>query len=97
MKTFLEFAKNENILDGEKMKIGDILNKEIMILGYKIRDSKYAKSNSEKCLSLQFKLDGIKHVAFTGSKVLMDQIEKYNTEIPFITTIVKVDKYITFS
>lgn len=97
MKKFSDFAKDENVLDGEKIKLVSILNKEIMVIGYKIRNSQYAKSNSDKYLSLQFEMNGTKHVAFTGSGVLIDQIEKYKDEIPFMTIILKIDKYFTFS
>ena len=97
VKKFSDFAQDENILEGEKQNIASILNKEIMVTGYRIKNSKYAKSNYEKCLSLQFELDGIKFVAFTGSNVLIDQIEKYKDEIPFVATIIKINKYFTFS
>lgn len=79
------------------MNIASILNKEIKITGFRIKNSKYAKSNYDKCLSLQFELDGTKFVAFTGSNVLIDQVEKYKEEIPFVATIIKIDKYFTFS
>lgn len=97
MKKFGDFAKEENIMDGEKMKLAEFLNREIIVLGYKIRSSQYAKSNTDRYLSLQFELDGVKHVTFTGSNVLIDQMERYAVEIPFATTIVKIDKYFTFS
>lgn len=97
MKKFSDFAKEENILDGEKLKLSAILNKEILVIGYKIRNSQYAKSNSDKYLSLQFEMNDTKYVAFTGSGVLIDQVERYKEEIPFITTILKIDKYFTFS
>jgi len=97
MKKFGDFAKEEKIMDGEKMKLVEILNREITVIGHKIRGSQYAKSNTERYLSLQFELDGTKHVTFTGSNVLIDQMERYAEEIPFTTTIVKIDKYFTFS
>jgi len=37
--------------------------------------------------------EGEKFVAFTGSVVLADQIKKYQKEIPFLTTIRKINKY----
>lgn len=97
MKIFSEFAKNEGIMDGEKTTVEDILNKEIIILSYKIKDSQYNKTNLDKYLHLQIQLGDVKYVLFTGSKVLIDQMEKYKSEIPFATTIVKIDKYFTFS
>jgi len=48
-------------------------------------------------MTLQFKLDDKISVMFTGSNVLRDQIERYKTEIPFITTIKKIDRYYTFT
>lgn len=97
MKKFSEFAKDEGIMDGEKTTIEDILNKEITILSYKIKDSQYKKTNLEKYLHLQIQLDNVKYILFTGSIVLIDQMEKYKDEIPFTTRIVKIDKYYTFS
>jgi len=97
LERFQDFAVDDRILNGDKMKLGEILNKEITIVGYKIRKSKYAKPNTELYLSLQFDLAGIRHVAFTGSNVLINQIEKYADKMPFITTILKIDKYFTFS
>lgn len=93
-KRFSDFAKEESFLDGDKIKIDKILNKEILITNYKIKDSKY---NDLKCLKLQFEMDDIKHIIFTGSNVIIDQIEKYKDEIPFLTTIKKINKYYTFT
>ncbi len=97
LKRFSDFAQESGPLDGTKLKIDDILNKEIMIIGFKTKDSKYAKSNSSKCLTIQFELDGNRHVIFTGSSVLIEQMEKYQDEIPFLTVIKKIDRYYTFS
>lgn len=97
MKKFSGFAENEGVMDGEKTSVEDVLNKEIIILGYKIKDSQYNKSNSDKYLHLQIQLDDIKYILFTGSNVLIEQMEKYKDEIPFATTIIKIDKYFTFS
>lgn len=97
MKHFSDFAKQEKVMDGKKAKIESVLNKEIEVIGYKVTESQYKKSNSDSCLTLQFVLDGEKHVLFTGSNVLIEQIEKYKQEIPFLATIIKVDKFYTFS
>jgi hypothetical protein len=42
-------------------------------------------------------MDGNRYVLFTGSSVLIEQMEKYKDEVPFLTTIKKVDRYYTFS
>ena len=89
MKKFSDFAK-ESILDGEKVKIDDIINKEIKIIGYAIKDSKY---KSKLYLTLQIIRENNKYVIFTGSSVLIDQLEKYKNKIPFVATIRKNNKY----
>lgn len=96
-KRFSDFAEEPELLDGSKLKMEEVLNKEILITGFKISDSKFSKSNNPKCLTLQFEMDDEKHVIFTGSTVLINQIEKYKDEIPFLTTIKKIDKYYSFT
>jgi len=96
-KRFSDFAEEEMPLDGEKIPIIQLLNRELEIIGYKIRPSKYEKNNSGKCLTLQVMVDGVKRVLFTGSDVLIDQMSKYGDQIPFSTIIKKIDRYYTFS
>lgn len=40
MKKFSDFSKEE-IFDGDKISLNDVINKEIEILGYKISESKF--------------------------------------------------------
>jgi hypothetical protein len=96
MKRFSEFAEESGPLDGNKIRIDDILNKELIITGYKIKESKYPKSGP-KCLTLQVVLDDKKYVLFTGSVVLLEQMEKYQDHLPFIATIQKIDRYYTLT
>jgi hypothetical protein len=97
-KRFSDFADEPEMLDGEKIQISQILNKEIEVVGYRIRQSKYGKNASGQCLTLQFVDDsGERRVVFTGSDVLIDQMKKYGDQIPFATTIKKIDKYYTLS
>jgi hypothetical protein len=37
------------------------------------------------------------HVVFTGSSVLVEQMEKYGEKVPFIAVIKRVDRYYTMS
>lgn len=97
MKRFSDFATNNNIMTGDKIKIEDILDKEIEVAGYKITSSKYPKNGNDKVLTLHFKLDGADRILFTGSSVLMEQAEMYKNEMPFMAKIIKVNKYYTFS
>lgn len=50
-----------------------------------------------KCLLMQIEHDGQHRVIFTGSDVLIEQMEKYGAEVPFATTIKKIDRYYTLS
>ncbi len=96
LKRFGDFAEEESPLDGAKIKIGELLNQEILILAFKVRHSKFEQKGSGKCLTLQFEKDGVKGILFTGSSVLLDQIQKYQGHLPFLTTIKKIDRFYTF-
>ena len=98
-KRFSEFAKDHMPLDGAKLKIDDILNKEIEVTAMRIKPSKYNGNGkaSASCLTLQFLLNGERYVAFTGSGVLADQAQAYQNELPFLATVKKIDKYYTFT
>jgi len=96
-KRFSDFAEEDGPLEGNKVRIESILNQEILITGYKIKKSKYKKEGMEQCLTVQFEIDENKKIFFTGSNVLIDQLEKYGHEIPFMTTVKKIDRYYTFS
>ena len=91
---FSDFAVGETKLDGEKVKLKDILNQEILVTGHAIHRSKF---KDENYLTLQFEKDNERKVVFTGSCVLMDQIEKYADKIPFFATIRDFGKYYAFT
>lgn len=95
LKKFSDFATDTGIMVGEKIKIEEILGKEIMVNGYKISDSKY---EGKQLLTLQIKLDDIDRVVFTSSGILIDQCNRYEDEIPFITIVEKVNnKFYSFT
>ena len=77
MKRFSDFAQEEQSLDGEKLQIDAILKEEITITAFRIKSSKYGKNKSGKYLTLQFKIKDDVKIVFTGSDVLINQIEKY--------------------
>ena len=97
MQRFSEFAQEDQPLEGDKRRIDDLLNVELAVVGERIRDSKYKDEGRRRYMTLQVEIEGGKYVIFTGSEVLIRQIEKYRDYIPFIATIVKVDRYYTFS
>jgi len=97
MKRFSDFAKEEVALDGEKIRIEDVLNKDLVVLNYRICNSQYKKNKSGKYLSLQIELNDKKYILFTGSDVLMRQSDQYKNEMPFVAKIIKIDRYYTFT
>jgi hypothetical protein len=85
-------------LVGDKIKIAKILNREILVRDYRLEDSKYGKNRSGKCLYLQIEIDGVKHIVFTGSDVLIDMISQIPKEkFPILTTIIKEGEWFEFS
>ena len=99
MVKFSEFVEDdEKPIEGEKVSITNILNKEIVITKYKVRNSKY-KDRCDKCATVQFyeESNERKRIFFTGSAVIIEQLEKYGEKIPFMTTVTKIDKYFTLT
>lgn len=107
-KQFSDFAVKDIGLDGDKISIANILNKKIYLLAYRIMRSKAV--HGKQCLQLQYELctdaddaddnnndDGKCYISFTNSEVLMRQIQEYENELPFETTIIKRSSYYTFS
>ena len=95
MKSFSDFAKEEKPLDGDKIKIDDLLNKEVIIKDFKVAKSKYEGKGDY--MTLQIEENGQTRVSFTGSLVLINQCKRYKDEMPFKATIKKVERYYTFS
>lgn len=96
---FSDFADERGALEGDKAKIHELLNTEIIVVDYVIRDSKYSKNKSGKYLTIQFKRQQADdpRIFFTGSDVLIDQIQRYEDKMPFIAEIRKVNRYYTFA
>jgi hypothetical protein len=91
---FSDFAEEEAPIEGEKKKIEEILNTEILVIGFRIGKSKYKDRNY---LTLQFENGGDKYIVFSGSGVLMKQAQKYTDKMPFYVTIKKVNNYYTMT
>ncbi len=97
MKRFSDLGIEVEVdsLLGEKIKMSKVLGKEIIVLGYKITESKF--ENSKHCLILQIEIDGEKRVIFTGGLKLKMQLEQVSKEdFPFSGTIVNIDNLYQF-
>lgn len=91
---FGDFAGEKGPLDGEKKKLSDILDKEILVLAFRIGRSKFRDRNY---VTIQYENGSTKYVVFTGSEVLMDQLKRHEGDLPFYATIVKRFNYYSLS
>ena len=90
---FSDFAKEDAKIEGEKIKIEEVLGKKIIVFKYKIRESKFDGNYA----SIQIKYQEKKRAIFTGSKILIEQLTKYQDYLPFEAIIKKVGRYYTFT
>jgi len=89
-----DFADEKPQLEGKKRTITEILNTEILVTGFRVGQSRY---KDKEYLTLQFENNGEIHIIFTGSKVLIEQAQKYEEKMPYFTTIIQRGKYYTMS
>lgn len=97
MKKFSDFniTVTQNAFTGDKIKISKILNRPITVHAFKLENSKMFKG---ECLHLQIDLNGNKHVCFSGSTKLMEQIKQVpESGFPFQTTIICENEMYLFS
>lgn len=94
VKKFSDVAKDDIRLAGEKLKLQEIVDKRIVVTGYKITKSKFKEDNY---VAIQYDLDDEQHVTFTGATVLIEQLKKYGEEVPFETTIKRMGKFYSFT
>jgi len=102
MNRFSDFADTSisPILDGKKISLDEVLDREIIVLNYRIKNTKYSDAKNPDCLTVQFSFEDKpddRRVFFSGSSVLMRQLEQYKEKLPFISVIKRIGKYYTFS
>jgi hypothetical protein len=99
MKQFSEILKEAERLEGEKVKLDSILNQDIIIHKFSLANSNFSKNKSGKYVTVQFSKEenGERNVFFSGSDVLIDQLQRYKNEMPYQVQIKKVNKYYTLS
>lgn len=101
--SFSDYVENKS-LEGDKVKIDDLLNKEIVITAYTVSTSKFKDKGCGYCIKVQFyyydDTAKIKKIFFSGSGVIKDQLEEIksaleNKGLPLIfkATIKKQGKY----
>ena len=92
-------------LDGEKLKLQDVVGKPIIVTNHRITKSKYSSRGTEYCTTIQFYFEDDEtqkmYVIFTGSNVLKDQIASIEDKIvegqAFKTVIQTIGNYHSFT
>ena len=101
MNNFKQFNINpiSKGFDGEKIKIAKILNREIIVNGYKIEDSKcFKERGTGKCLYLHISFKKENRIIFTGSGVLINEIQRVPKDgFPFTTIIIQENERFMFT
>lgn len=92
-KQFSDIAKDDVMLVGEKMKMHDVIGKEIEIVAFTTLNPKYDKL----CTKIQFKLDDKLCYVFTGSSIITGQLERHKDDLPFLAVIEKMDRCLTLT
>ena len=103
---FGDLVKNKT-LAGEKIKLEDILDRPIIVTGWRFGKSKYQKSDNTSSVytTIQFYFEDdekkTEHVTFTGSGVIRDQLEEMEAALEavgagkiFRTTVKKISNYL---
>jgi hypothetical protein len=104
---FEDVAENK-ALDGDKVRIDDVLNSEIIVTGFHVSSSKYQNKGCSFCTKIQFYFANDekqeKKVFFSGSSVIKDQAEEMEKKLQekgmeyiFKTTVKKVGNYYSFT
>ncbi len=78
---FADVVPDTGNLEGDKMPIDEILNLPLVFTGWEIKQSKFKDGGNGRCLTLQFILNGVPRIAFTGSGVLIEQLEKFEATL----------------
>lgn len=98
---FSDFAApGDRPLAGPKERLDSLLGEPITVLAFRVAPSRYRDGGSGRCATVQFSRDaspGEIKVFFTGSSVLIGQLETYRDKVPFGTVIQKVDRFYTFT
>lgn len=103
MNNFNQFGitVNAKYFVGEKIRIAKILGKEIVVHDHKIEESKvqkYRERGADKCLHIQISINDVKHILFTSSGSLIEQIQMVpETGFPFTTIIIEDNRRFIFT
>lgn len=98
VKSFKEFGIKQasTAFQGDKVKMSRILNKEIVVIDFKIENSKFG--GTENFLTIQFKIGESLHIVFTSAVGLIEAIKQVPRDgFPFKTTIIEENERFEFT
>ena len=94
MRRLSEFADDRIALEGLKMRLEEIEGKEIELLNCRFTPTRFeGRCSDYATLQFRFPNEEQLRVLFTGSSVIIDQLRKYCDQLPFVCTIVKINRY----
>lgn len=101
MNKFSDFniKPSSGIFEGKKISFEELFNVQIVVVAYKIEESKFTgKNKSNNRLQLSILMNGIKYITFSGSDALMNMIKQVpEDKLPFETVIKKIEKRFEFT
>lgn len=98
MNKFSQFAKQSDIrLEGEKVSINEVFDKNIALLAYRIMQSRAVKNKEVLQLQFSYEGDDSKYILFTNSEVLMRQMKEYESNLPFVAKIIRTGSCYTLA
>lgn len=99
---FADVVPDRECLDGDKMPLESIINLPLVFIGWEIAKSKYREEGHDQRLTLQFIYNNQHRVCFTGSNVLIEQIQAFDAvrdkskPKAFRAVIRKIDRFYKF-
>lgn len=105
---FGDLVKTNLPLDGDKLSIFDVIDKPIVVIGFKMKRSKFNDKGNSHYMIVQFYFeddpDRTHYVFFTGSNVIIEQLKEIDVQLNhqpgenvFRTIIKKVGNYMSLS
>lgn len=91
MKKFSDFnIITQSPLEGRKIPIMDVLNVNVIVRGFRVANSKFPRANNDRCVYMQIEVDGVSRVLFTGSGIILSQLEQIpENGFPFKAKIIR--------
>ena len=98
MNKFSQFAKKSDIrLEGEKVSINDVFDKNIALLACRIMQSRAVKNKEVLQLQFSYVGDDSRYILFTNSEVLRRQMKEYEENLPFEAKIIRTGSCYTLA